>query len=141
MSLISKEDFIKQLNNAYVKIDYLSDRRLDYKYLEYKLFNILIKYSKDIDFSILGIPKNLQIKLFPGEDDYDISRMTHVTLNAELYRFYDCGYYSEKDFINYVITTIDIYKSGSETINSLVKKIRKIRLDYTNTISNIIQMR
>lgn len=134
MSSISKKYFIKQLNDAYVKIDYLSDRRLDYKYLEYKLFNILTKYSEKYDFSILGIPKNLDIEFYPGKDDYDISRMTHVTLNAELYRLYDCEYYSEHDFIDYVINTIDRYKSGKDTISSLVKEIRKIRLDYINKI-------
>lgn len=140
MSLISKEYFIKQLNSAYIKIDYLSDRRLDYKYLEYKLFNILIKYIDDYDFSILGIPKNLQIELWPGEDDYDISRMTHVTLNAELYRLYDCGCYTEVDFIDYVINTINKYKLGTDTISSLVKNIRKLRLDYTNTILSFNKM-
>ena len=41
---ISKSTFIKKLNDSYIKIDHLSDRRLDYKYLEYRLFNILIKY-------------------------------------------------------------------------------------------------
>lgn len=137
MHSISKKYFIKQLNEAYVKIDYLSDRRLDYKYLEYKLFNILIKYNEKYDFSILGIPKNLDIRFCPGKDDYDISRMTHVTLSAELYRLYDCGYYTEDDFIDYVISTIDRYKSGNETISSLVKEIRKIRLDYINTVWNI----
>ena len=134
MHSISKKYFINQLNDAYVKIDYLSDRRLDYKYLEYKLFNILIKYDEKYDFSILGIPKNLDIRLCPAKDDYDISRMTHVTLNAELYRLYDCGYYTEDDFIDYVINTIDRYKLGNETISNLVKMIRKVRLDYINSI-------
>ena len=134
MYCISKKYFINQLNNAYVKIDHLSDRRLDYKYLEYKLFNILIKYDEKYDFSILGIPKNLDIRLCPAKDDYDISRMTHVTLNAELYRLYDCGYYTEDDFIDYVINTIDRYKLGNETISNLVKMIRKVRLDYINSI-------
>lgn len=134
MHCISKKYFINQLNNAYVKIDHLSDRRLDYKYLEYKLFNILIKYDEKYDFSILGIPKNLDIRLCPAKDDYDISRMTHVTLNAELYRLYDCGYYTEDDFIDYVINTIDRYKLGNETISNLVKMIRKVRLDYINSI-------
>lgn len=136
MHSISKKYFINQLNDAYVKIDYLSDRRLDYKYLEYKLFNILIKYSDSNDFSILGLPKSLRIEILPNENDYDIAKMTHVTLNAELYRLYNCGLYSENDFIDYVINTIDRYKSGNETISSLVKEIRKIRLDYINSIWN-----
>ena len=59
--------------------------------------------------------------------------MTHVTLNAELY---SCGCYTEDDFIDYVINTIDKYKSGIETISSLVKKIRKLRSYYTNIILN-----
>ena len=134
MYCISKKYFINQLNNAYVKIDHLSDRRLDYKYLEYKLFNILIKYDEKYDFSILGIPKNLDIRLCPAKDDYDISRMTHVTLNSELYRLYNCALFSENEFIDYVINTIDRYKSGNETISSLVKEIRKIRLNYINAI-------
>lgn len=137
MCLISKKEFIKQLNDKCVKIDHLSKRRLDYKYLEYKLFKILENYKDNNDFSILGLPENLEIKFFPSKYDYDISRMTHVTLNAELYRLYDCGYYSEDEFIDYVINTIDMYQSGRETISSLVKTIRKIRLDHINNLSNI----
>jgi len=81
----------------------------------------------------------LEIEFCPGKYDYDISRMTHVTLKVELYRLYDCGCFTEDDFIDYVINTIDEYKSGIDTISSLVKKIRKLRLDYTNTKLNTSQ--
>src|SRR5699024_3028731 len=135
MSNISKSNFIKKLNDSYIKIDYLSDRRLDYKYLEYRLFNILIKYKDEYDFSELGLPENLVITSLLTERDYDISKMTHVTLNAELFRIYNSGYFiNDIEFIDYVIITISRYKSGEVTIKELVYEIRKMRLDYEKII-------
>lgn len=136
MSNISKSNFIKKLNDSYIKIDHLSDRRLDYKYLEYRLFNILIKYKDEYDFSVLGLPDNLVICSLLTEGDYDISKMTHVTLNAELFRIYDIGYFTEIEFIDYVIITISRYKEGSATIKDLVYETRKIRLDYEKMIKD-----
>ncbi len=136
MSNISKSNFIKNLNDSYIKIDHLSNRRLDYKYLEYRLFNILIKYKDEYDFSALGLPDNLVICSLLTEGDYDISKMTHVTLNAELFRIYDIGYFTEIEFIDYVIITISRYKEGSATIKDLVYETRKIRLDYEKMIKD-----
>ena len=134
MSNISKFSFIKKLNDAYIKIDHLSDRRLDYKYLEYMLFNILIRYKNQYDFSELGVPDSIEIYSLISEGDYDISKMTHVTLNAELFRIYNSGYFNnDYEFIDYVIDTINRYKSGSK-IKELVYEIRKIRLEYEKTI-------
>lgn len=130
MSNISKYNFIQRLKDSYIKIDYLSDRRLDYKYLEYNLFCILIKYKNQYDFSELGVPDRIEIYSLISEGDYDISKMTHVTLNAELFRIYNSGYFdNDTEFIDYVVATINRYKSGVK-IKELVYEIRKIRLDY-----------
>lgn len=136
MSNISKCNFIKKLNESYIKIDHLSDRRLDYKYLEYMLFNILIRYKDQYDFSELGLPNNLAIYNLISEGDYDISKMTHVTLNAELFRIYKSGYFTEIEFIDYVTLTILRYKEGSASIKDLVYETRKMRLDYEKMIKN-----
>ena len=133
---ISKSTFIKKLNDSCIKIDHLSDRRLDYKYLEYSLFNILIKYKNQYDFSELGLPNNLAIYNLISEGDYDISKMTHVTLNAELFRIYKSGYFTEIEFIDYVTLTILRYKEGSASIKDLVYETRKMRLDYEKMIKN-----
>lgn len=137
MSNITKSKFIKNLNDSYIKINHLSDRRLDYKYLEYRLFNILIKYKYQYDFSELGLPDSIVIYTSISEGNYDISKMTHVTLNAELFRIYDSGYFiNDTEFIDYVIATISRYKSGSVTIKELVYEIRKMRLDYEKIIKD-----
>lgn len=122
-----------------MKIDHLSDRRLDYKYLEYRLFDVLIKYKDKYNFSELGIPDNLVIHNLLLEGDYDISKMTYVTLNAELFRIYKSGYFlNDIEFIDYVIITISRYKEGTATIKDLVYETRKIRLDYERTIKDKI---
>lgn len=114
-----------------IRLDHLSDRQLDYKYLEYKLYLILYDY-KDFDFSILGLTKNIDIISEPSSNDYNIYKRTHVTLNAELYKLYDCGYFSSnKSFISYVTIIIDNYVTRNVTIKSLVNVIRKTRLDFT----------
>ena len=133
---ISKSTFIKKLNDSCVKIDHLSDRRLDCKYLEYSLFNILIKYKNQYDFSELGVPDRIEIYSLISEGDYDISKMTHVTLNAELFRIYKSGYFTEIEFIDYVTLTILRYKEGSASIKDLVYETRKMRLDYEKMIKN-----
>lgn len=127
---LSKQQFINELNDSFTEINHLSDRRLDYKYLEYRLFHILIKYKEEYDFSELGLPNNLSIDSLVLTGDYNILKTTHVTLNAELFRIYESGYFTEMEFIDYVITTISRYKNGSSKIKELVYEIRKIRLDY-----------
>ena len=59
------------------------------------------------DFSILGLPSNLTIKSNPSKEDYNILRRSHVTLNYELYKLYECGYFTnERSFIKYVIDAL-----------------------------------
>ncbi|MBP3931145.1 MAG: hypothetical protein J6D47_16480 [Peptostreptococcaceae bacterium] len=126
--MISKKSFINKLKNAHIRLDHMSDRQLDYKYLEYNLFLILDKYRNN-DFSLLGIKDNLEIVTYPFDNDYNIYTRTPVTLNAELYRLYESGYFnSNEDFIRYVTFVIDKYKYESITIKTLVKVIRKQRL-------------
>ena len=108
----------------------MSDRQLDYKYLEYKLFLILDEY-RDNDLSLLGIPDNLEIVTYPKPNDYNVYNRTHVTLNAELYRLYDCGYFnSNEDFIHYVTVVIQTYYNESATIKTLVSVIKDTRFEY-----------
>lgn len=114
-----------------IRLDHLSDRQLDYKFLEYKLYLILYNYP-DCDFSVLGLTKNIDIIIEPNSDDYNIYKRTHVTLNAELYKLYECGYFSSNEsFISYVTIIIDNYITRNVTIKSLVNVIRKTRLDFT----------
>lgn len=88
-------------------------------------------YSDEYNFKVLYLPENIEIKLNPGKDDYDIDKRNRVTLNAELYRLYSCGYFnSEKEFIDYVIYVIKTYEAGSITINKIVSKIRKVRVNF-----------
>ena len=83
----------------------MSDRQLDYKYLEYKLFLILDEY-RDNDLSLLGIPDNLEIVTYPKPNDYNVYNRTHVTLNAELYSLYNHSYVMNKVFITIKVTAV-----------------------------------
>lgn len=113
-----------------IRLDHLSDRQLDYKFLEYKLYLILYNYP-NYDFSVLGLTKNIDIIIEPSSDDYNIYKRTHVTLNAELYKLYDCGYFSSNEsFISYVTIIIDNYVTRNVTIKSIVNVLRKTRLDF-----------
>lgn len=113
-----------------IRLDHLSDRQLDYKFLEYKLYLILYDY-KNFDFSVLGLTQNIDIITEPGSEDYNIYKRTHVTLNAELYKLYECGYFSSNEsFISYVTIIIDNYVTRNVTIKSLVNVIRKTRLNF-----------
>lgn len=113
-----------------IRLDHLSDRQLDYKFLEYKLYLILYNYP-DYDFSVLGLTKNIDIIIEPNSDYYNIYKRTHVTLNAELYKLYECGYFSSNEsFISYVTIIIDNYVTRNITIKSLVNVIRKTRLNF-----------
>lgn len=128
---MTKKQFLLKLNNAYLNIDHISSRKLDYKYYEYLLFQILIKYKYE-EFKVLGLPDNLEIKIFPVKgQDYNINSRTHVTLNYQLYKLYECGYYgSEKILVENTLDIIRSYKNKSATIKQLDRKLRKIRTDF-----------
>lgn len=126
---MSKKEFIKLHLKENIKIDHLSDRQLDYKYYEYRLYLLLSNYI--YDFSVLGLTCNLSIKPNPCPDDYNILRRSHVTLNYELYKLYECRYFkSEREFIKYVIFALNSYKNKKATIKDLVRVTRKKRLQY-----------
>ena len=111
----------------------MSNRQLDYKYLEYNLFLILYKFE-DYDFSTLGMPIKLDIVTYPFENDYNIYTRTHVTLNAELYKLYEVGYFKNlEEFIDYVALVIYKYDSKKVTIKTLVKIIRNTMLKFIKT--------
>ncbi|MEG2364675.1 MAG: hypothetical protein RSC26_14340 [Terrisporobacter sp.] len=131
MKYISKTNFISKHKEAYIRLDHLSDRQIDYKYLEYNLYIILCKHSDDHDFSILGIPDNLEIVTYPLSKDYNIYTRTHVTLNAELWKLYMYGYFdSNESFIRFVMVAIKHYSSGRKTIKDITRFISKIRQSY-----------
>lgn len=128
--MITKKNFLNKLNNAHIRIDHMSDRQLDYKYLEYNLFLFLDDYRED-SFYLLGIPDNLEIVTYPKCNDYNIYNRSHVTLNAELYRLYSCGYFNcNDDFIFYIKLIINEYKNKKISIKMLVKVIRSQRLKF-----------
>lgn len=127
---MTKRQFIKLHLEKNIKINHLSERQLDYKYNEYKLYLILKKYIHD--FSILGLTCNLSIVYEPEKDDYNILRRSHVTLNHELLKLYECGYFkTEREFVKYVATTVNSYKKNKATIKELVKITRNKRLQYS----------
>lgn len=131
MNLNSKTNFINTFDKKGIRLDHLSSRQLEYRYVEYKLFILLSKYSDKYDFSVLGLPRNLDIKKNPNKDDYDIYKTNHVTLNYELYKIYELGYFgNENNFITYVLFIINRYKSKKETIKELTYVIRTQRLVY-----------
>lgn len=130
---MTKKQFRNLLLSKNIKISHLSYRQFDCKYHEYKLYTVLNKYIGD--FSVLGMPVNLDIKKNPKKNDYDIDRRSPVTLNAELYKFYKSGYFKSEDhFIKYVTIVIDKYKNENFTINKLVKITRRKRLQHEKMI-------
>lgn len=135
MNFISKELFIKDFENKDIRIDHFSERQLEYRYIEYKLFEVLLGYSDRFDFSILGLPKILEIKKNPTKNDYDVYRRNHITLNYELYKIYECGYFGQdSNFITYVIFIINRYKNKKCSIKELTYVIRTQRLVYMNEL-------
>lgn len=135
MNFTSKNSFIKEFESKGIRIDHFSSRQLEYRYIEYKLYEVLSRYSNRFDFSILGLPEYLEIKLNPGKNDYDIYRTNHVTLNYELYKIYECGYFGQdSNFITYVIFIINRYKNKKENIKELTYVIRTQRLVYLNEL-------
>ncbi len=94
---------------------------------------ILNKYKDDYElFKIFGLPENIEFKLFPGCNDYNVNKRTKITLNTELYKLYDCGYLTEDELIHFTIATINRYKRKTATIKELVKEARDIRIKYIN---------
>ena len=134
MNILSKTAFKNKLDEAYVRTNHISDRKLDYKYHEYNLFIILSKYTNDYDYSILGMPANIEIITYPGCNDYNINARSHVTLNTELYKLYACGYFpNEESFIKYVNAAINQYSRGV-SIKKLANHIRNTRLKYLDKL-------
>lgn len=135
MNTLSKAAFKNKLNENYIRTNHISDRKLDYKYNEYNLFIILDKYTNDCNFSTLGMPSNIEIVTYPSDNDYNINARTHVTLNAELYKLYACGYFEDDIcFIKYVNAAINQYNRGTP-IKKLADHVKKTRLKYTNRLN------
>ena len=134
MNILSKTAFKNKLNEAYVRTNHISDRKLDYKYHEYNLFIILNKYINDYDYSILGMPANIEIITYPSRNDYNIDARSHVTLNSELYKLYACGYFSnDESFIKYVNAAIKQYSRGV-SIKKLADYVRNTRLKHLDKL-------
>lgn len=135
---MTKKQFIIELNNSCVNIKNISKRKIDYKYHEYLLFKILIKYNYK-DFEVLGLPDDLNFKVFPGRNDYDVYKRTHVTLNYQLYKLYECGYYaSEKELVENTLKAVRSYKRGIATIKDLERSLRKVRMEFVKEIEELI---
>lgn len=131
---MTKIQFINKLKSNYVNLDHVSNRVIDYKYNEYLLFQILIKYKHE-DFKILGLPDDLQIKICPDDSDYHFRKRTHVTLNYQLYKLYDCCYYTtEMELVEATQKVVSRYKNGTATIKQLDNELRKIRINFLNSI-------
>ena len=124
---IKKVQFREFVDKSGRQIDYLSDWQFDNRYLEYKLFMLLDGYRDKHDFIVLGLPDSIE--------DYDICAKTPVTLNAELYRFYACGYFFfQDDFIAHVVKVLKYYVTGTIKVKDLVAQLRKKRLDHEKGI-------
>lgn len=131
---MTKIQFINILKNNYVNLDHVSSRVLDYKFYEYLLFQILIKYHNE-DFKLLGLPNDLEIKICPDTNDYHFRRRTHVTLNYQLYKLYECSYYkNEAELVEATLKLVSRYKNGTATIKQLDNELRKIRINFLNSI-------
>lgn len=127
---MNKKEFIIKVKNSCVSIDHLTQRKLDYKYYEYLLFMILNKYEND-DFKILGLPDDLNINFFSSKEGYSINKRTHVTLNYQLYKLYECGYFKDEDeLVEATSKAIRHYNTGLATIKELDNGLRKIRMKY-----------
>lgn len=125
---MNKKQFINNHITKGIRLDHLSSRQLDYKFHEYLLYLILIKYT--FDFSILGLPEDISIVSNPKKHNYNIYNRTHVTLNYEIYKLYDCGYFeSEAKFISFIKKIIRLYNKNI-SIKILSAKIRNLRLKY-----------
>lgn len=131
---MTKKQFVNQLIDNYVNLDHVSKRKLDYKYHEYLLFQILLKHYHD-DFKILGLPLDLTIQILPPYYGYHFHKITHVTLNYQLYKLYECNYYkSELELVEATLEAARRYKNKAATIKQLGKELGRIRKDYLNSI-------
>lgn len=127
---MTKKEFIMLLKKSCVNLDHISKRKIDYKFYEYLLFKILIKYDNEA-FRLLGMPRDLNINFFSDKEAYNIHARTHVTLNYQLYKLYECGYYSsERQLVEATLRLITDYSTGIVTIKELDNKLRKQRLEY-----------
>lgn len=127
---MTKKEFIMLLKKSCVNLDHISKRKIDYKFYEYLLFKILIKYDNEA-FRLLGLPRDLNINFFSGKESYNIHARTHVTLNYQLYKLYECGYYSsERQLVEATLKLITDYSAGIVTIKELDNRLRKQRLEY-----------
>lgn len=127
---MTKNQYINALKSNYVNLDHVSNRVLDYKYHEYLLFQILIKYNCE-DFKLLGLPDDLEIKICPDESDYHFRKRTHVTLNYQLYKLYDCCYFkNETELVEATLKVVSYYKNKTATIKQLDNELRKIRINF-----------
>lgn len=126
----TKSQFIKALRDQYIDISHFSARQLDYRYHQYKLYEILIKYNND-EFEILGVPECLDIELFPSGKKYNINKGSkYVTLCYELYKLYECSYFNEEELVTETISVLHRYKSKSATIKQLSQELRNIRKNF-----------
>lgn len=131
---MTKIQFINKLKINYVNLDHVSNRVLDYKFYEYLLFQILIKYPHE-DFKILGLPEDLEIKISPDVSDYHFRKRTHVTLNYQLYKLFECSYYkSEAELVEATLKIVSRYKNRTATIKQLSKELSTLRNNYINSI-------
>lgn len=135
---MNKKEFIAKVKNSCVSIDHLTQRKLDYKYYEYLLFMILIKYEKE-EFKVLGLTEDLNITFFPDKNGYSINKRTHVTLNYQLYKLYECGYFkSEDELVEATLKAVRSYNSGVATIKELDNSLRKIRMEFIEEQNRLI---
>lgn len=135
---MTKKEFIMQLKKACTNLDHVSKRKLDYKYHEYLLFKILIRYDYDV-FKVLGLPKSLTINFFSDKEAYNINARTHVTVNYQLYKLYECGYYqSERQLVEATLKVITDYTTGKASIKELDDRLRKQRLEYLKEQGELI---
>lgn len=127
---MTKKQFILELKKSCVNLDHISTRKLDYKFHEYLLFKKLSKYDYE-EFKVLGLPDgSLDINYFATKDDYSIHSRTHVTLNYEIYKLFECGYYvDEAELVEATLEIVRSYQCGS-TIKELSNQLRKIRIEF-----------
>lgn len=131
---MTKKEFILELKKACVNLDHISTRKLDYKFHEYLLFKKLSKYDYE-EFKVLGLPDgSLDINYFATKDDYSIHSRTHVTLNYEIYKLFECGYYvDEAELVETTLNIVRSYQHGC-TIKDLSNQLRKIRIEFCRCI-------
>lgn len=135
---MNKKEFLIKIKNSCTSIDHLTQRKLDYKYYEYLLFMILKKYEYD-EFKVLGLPKDLNINFFSSKDGYSINKRTHVTLNYQLYKLYECGYFKNEDeLVEATLKAISHYNTGIATIKELDTRLRNIRMEYIKEMNELL---